>query len=160
MPVFFARWADGDFSIVSARDKDDAYGQLDEFAGAPSGLWEMQSCLLNFWLTDRGTFRLSELGAETAAEILKRGYPKLRKALANEVAECVFVDDAGAVVSTHQKPVKASSPKAKEPKYMVLGGEPEYRFGIKTAKAVRKAARAEHARLWKKSTRKKKIKRS
>ena len=43
MPVFFARWPDGSFSIVSAMDETDAYVQLDEIADEPAEVWEMQS---------------------------------------------------------------------------------------------------------------------
>jgi hypothetical protein len=84
VPTFFARWLDGGFSIVAAVDESDAYVQLDEIADEPSEVWEMPLCLLDFELTDNGTFRLIEIGEETATEILKRSYPRLRKALAKE----------------------------------------------------------------------------
>jgi hypothetical protein len=44
----------------------------------------MQSCLVDFELTDDGTFRLKQFGEQTAPEILERGYPMLDKALEGE----------------------------------------------------------------------------
>jgi len=124
MSVFFARWPDGGFSIVSAVDETDAYVQLDEIADEPAEIWDMHSCLLDFELTDSGTFRLIEIGEETAAEILKRGYPSLRKALAKEPSPEEAIID---------RP------------------QPQYELGLETAKAVRKAAKSEQNRLRSKS---------
>ena len=125
MPVFFARWADGSFSIVNAVDETDAYVQLDEIADEPAEVWEMQSCLLDFDLTDSGTFRLIEMGQETAAEILRRGYPSLRKALAKELSPEYAIIDA-----TRQS---------------------QCELGIETVKNICKAAKAEQKRLRSKS---------
>lgn len=44
----------------------------------------MQSCLVDFDLTDDGTFRLKQFGEQTAPEILERGHPMLDKALEGE----------------------------------------------------------------------------
>jgi len=125
MPVFFARWPDGSFSIVSAVDETDAYVQLDEIADEPAEVWEMQSCLLDFALTDSGTFRLIEMGEETAAEILKRGYPSLRKALAKELSPEYAITDATR--------------------------ESQCELGVETIKNVCRAAKAEQSRLRSKS---------
>ena len=127
MPVFFARWPDGSFSIVSAMDETDAYVQLDEIADEPAEVWEMQSCLLDFALTNSGTFRLIEMGEETAAEILRRGYPSLRKALAEELSPEFVIIDATR--------------------------ESQCELGIETVKSVCRAAKAEQRRLRSKSVR-------
>jgi hypothetical protein len=81
MPAFCARWPDGSFSIVDAEDETDALIQLDELGDEPAELWLMQSCLVDFELTDDGTFRLKQFGEQTVPEILERGYPMLDKAL-------------------------------------------------------------------------------
>lgn len=84
MPTFCARWPDGTFSIVDADDEIHALIQLDEFGDEPAELWQMQSCLLDFELTESGTFRLSQFGEETGPEIVERAYPVLSKALEAE----------------------------------------------------------------------------
>ena len=126
MPVFFARWRDGSFSIVSAADETGAYVELDEIADDPAEVSEMQSCLLDFGLTDSGTFRLIEMGRDTADEILERGYPSLRKALAKEPS----------------------------PEYAIVDAtQPQCELAIETVKNVRKAAKNERSRLMKSAKR-------
>jgi hypothetical protein len=82
--TFCARWPDGSFSIVGADDETDALIQLDELGDEPAALWRMDSCLLDFDLTDQGTFRLKQFGEQTGPEILERGYPVLKKTLESE----------------------------------------------------------------------------
>lgn len=84
MPAFCARWPDGSFSIVDAHDEADALVQLDEFGDEPAELWQMKSCMLDFEMTDHGTFRLAQFGELTEAETLTRAYPLLSKALEGE----------------------------------------------------------------------------
>jgi len=85
MPAFCARWPDGSFSIVAADDKTHALIQLDELGDEPAELWQMESCLLDFELTDRGTFRIRQFGEETGPEIMDKAYPLLSEALADEM---------------------------------------------------------------------------
>jgi hypothetical protein len=82
MPVFCARWSDGSFSIVDADDETHALIQLDELGDEPAQLWQMESCLLDFELTDAGAFRLKQFGEETGPEIMENAYPVLNRALA------------------------------------------------------------------------------
>ena len=84
MPAFCARWPDGSFSIVDADDETHALIQLNELGDEPAELWQLQSCLLDFELTDSGTFRIREFGEETGSEIMERAYPVLSKALEDE----------------------------------------------------------------------------
>ncbi len=84
MPAFFARWPDGSFSIVDAVDKTHALILLDELSDEPAELWQMQSCLVDFELTEDGTFRIRQFGEQTGPEIMERAYPVLRKALEEE----------------------------------------------------------------------------
>jgi hypothetical protein len=65
MPAFCARWPDGSFSIVDADDETHALIQLDELGDEPAQLWQLQSCLLDFELTDSGTLRMREFGEQT-----------------------------------------------------------------------------------------------
>lgn len=81
MAVYFARWKDGSFSIVGAGDQDEAYERLDEFGDEPVELSPLESCLIDFELTDRGSFRLGHFGELMQDEILERGYPALQRAL-------------------------------------------------------------------------------
>ncbi|HUE22849.1 MAG TPA: hypothetical protein VMQ86_14280 [Bryobacteraceae bacterium] len=98
MPMYFARWPDGSFSVVHAVDEQDAYVQLDEFGAEPAELRLMESCLIDFELTDSGTFRLCQFGDDTLNEILENAYPLLDAALSSELLdEHGVVDDAGAV---------------------------------------------------------------
>ena len=98
MPIYFARWPDGSFSVVHASDEQDAYVQLDELGDEPAELRVMESCLIDFELTDSGAFRLHEFGGETQHEILENGYPLLNAALkSGPLADHGVVDDAGAI---------------------------------------------------------------
>ena len=84
MPVFCARWPDGSFSIVDADDNTHALIQLDELGDEPADIWPLQSCLLDFELTEDGTFRLLQFGEETGPEIMERAYPVLNNAQMDE----------------------------------------------------------------------------
>jgi hypothetical protein len=84
MAVYFARWKDGSFSIVEADDEDDACELLDEFGDEPAELWPLKSCLIDFQLTDRGSFRLGHFGELMQDEILEWGYPPS----ASRIREC------------------------------------------------------------------------
>ncbi len=86
MPMYFARWPDGSFSLVHASDEQDAYVKLDELGVEPAELRLMESCLIDFELTDSGSFRLHEFGEETLGEILD-GYPALNAALTSGVLD-------------------------------------------------------------------------
>jgi hypothetical protein len=67
---FLAGFANGPISFL---DRDE-----------PAALWPIDSCLLDFDLTDEGTFRLKQFGEQTGPEILERGYPVLSKTLESE----------------------------------------------------------------------------
>ena len=84
MSAFCARWSDGSFSIVEAKDKTHALMLLDELGDEPAELWRLKSCLLDFELTETGQIRLQKFGEETGPEILERAYPLLSKALGEE----------------------------------------------------------------------------
>jgi hypothetical protein len=81
MPAFCARWPDGGFSIVDVDDETHALIELDQLGDEPTQIWQMQSCLLDFELTENGAFLLKEFGEETGPEIMRKAYPDLNKAL-------------------------------------------------------------------------------
>ena len=98
MPMYFARWPNGSFSVVHAHDEQDAYVQLDELGVEPAELRLMESCLIDFELTDSGTFRLCQFGDDTLDEILENGYPLLDAALRSDLLnEHDVVDDGGSI---------------------------------------------------------------
>jgi hypothetical protein len=65
-------------SIVESDDEDEAYELLDESA-TPVELSALKSCLIDFELTDRGSFQLGHFGEVMQDEILERGYPVCRR---------------------------------------------------------------------------------
>jgi hypothetical protein len=65
MPAFCARWPDGSFSIVEAEDETNALIQLYELGDDPADLWQLESCLLDFELTEAGTIRIRQFGEQT-----------------------------------------------------------------------------------------------
>jgi hypothetical protein len=95
MPAFGGRWPDVGFSIVDADDEVHALILLDELGDEPAELWQMQSCLLDFDLTDDGTFRLSQFGEDSAPEIMGRAYPVLSEALKDQVLPDQPMEDRG-----------------------------------------------------------------
>jgi hypothetical protein len=99
MSVFCARWPDGSFSIVDADDETHALILLDELGDEPAQLWQLQSCLLDFELTDSGTFRIREFGEQTGFEIMERAYPVLSKVLADETFAEHALEDRGESVT-------------------------------------------------------------
>lgn len=94
MPMYFARWPDGSFSLVHAADEQDAYVQLDEFGVEPAELRLMESCLVDFELTDTGKFRLNQFGEETLGEVLD-AYPSLNAAITSGALDDVVDDGEG-----------------------------------------------------------------
>jgi hypothetical protein len=119
MPAFCARWPDGSFSIVDADDETHALIQLDELGDEPAELWPLQSCLLDFELTDAETFRMRHFGEQTGPEIMERAYPVLSKVLQNEM----FAE------------------------HPIEEGDEPLKYGADAAKTLREAIDAERERL-------------
>jgi len=94
MPMYLARWPDGSFSLVHAVDEEDAYVQLDELGVEPAELRLMESCLVDFELTDSGKFRLNQFGDDTLDEVLD-AYPSLNAALVSGALDDHDVVDDG-----------------------------------------------------------------
>src|SRR5215467_9817662 len=82
MAVYLCRWPNGEFSIVSARTKDDAIELLDEWGNAEqASLTRMSDCMFDFRLSDDGQVELAGFGEATEEYIMEVCYPELQKAL-------------------------------------------------------------------------------
>ncbi|SRR5713226_4702018 len=86
MPVFLCRCANGDTSIVAARNKDDVIVKLDEFDNADHAkIFQLKEFLVDFRLRDDGNQVLNYetgeygFGEETFNEIMEKTYAELEK---------------------------------------------------------------------------------
>ena len=78
MPVYFCRWPNGDLSILSAPNKEEAVIRLDEFGNADGAdLVQIGEFLVDFKLTDDGVLELSEFGEAAYFRIMEKAYPLL-----------------------------------------------------------------------------------
>ncbi len=78
MPVYFCRWPNGDFSILSAPNKEEAAIRLDEFGNADrADIVQIGEFLVDFRLTEGGDFELSQFGEAAYDRIMEKGYPLL-----------------------------------------------------------------------------------
>lgn len=81
MSVYLCRWPNGEFSIVSARTKNDAIELLDEWGNAEqASLSRMPDCMFDFRLGDDGQIELADIGEATHDCIMETCYPELDKA--------------------------------------------------------------------------------
>ena len=72
------RWPNGDLSFVSARNKEDAIIQLDEWDNAElAELRQIRSFMVDFRLTDAGDLKLLGFGEECMDRIWESAYPIL-----------------------------------------------------------------------------------
>jgi hypothetical protein len=82
MAIYLCRWPSGEFSIVSAKTKDDAIVLLDEWGDAEEAvLTRLTDCMFDFRLADDGRIELANIGESTEERIMEACYPKLRYAL-------------------------------------------------------------------------------
>jgi len=80
MAVYLCRWPNGEFSVVSARTKDDAIELLDEWGNAEqASLTRMTDCMFDFRLSDDGQIELGGIGEATEEYIMETCYPELQK---------------------------------------------------------------------------------
>jgi len=81
MPVFICRWSNGDFSFVSAANKQEAVETLDEIDNAEGcPLSVVEDFMVHFRLEEDGTFELDGFGEITENTIWKE-YPILDETL-------------------------------------------------------------------------------
>lgn len=83
--LYLCRWPNGEFSLVKADDRKDAVVQLDEWAGAePAWLVPLDTCMVDFRLSDRGEIELADFGEETGEFVWETCYPELDEVLSSE----------------------------------------------------------------------------
>lgn len=93
--IFLCRWPNGDCSVVAAVSKRDAIVQLDEWGAAePEMLHPMESCMLDFGLTESGDLQLTETGEETRDIIYETSYPLLSEMLGSKRLEALYSNSA------------------------------------------------------------------
>jgi len=78
MAVYLCRWPNGEFSIVSARNKSEAIILLDEWGNAEQAKVSlMRDCMFDFRLDDDGEIELTEVGEATQELIRRKCHPVL-----------------------------------------------------------------------------------
>ena len=81
MPVYLCRWPNGDFSVVSAANKDVAIELLDEVGNAEGcPIVTIKEFMVHFGLTDSGELEFQSYGETTENRIMEWGYPVLDEA--------------------------------------------------------------------------------
>jgi hypothetical protein len=81
MPVYICRWPNGDFSVVSAANKERAIALLDEIGNAEgSPISVIKDFMIHFELKDSGELELESFGEAAEEKIMEWGYPLLNDA--------------------------------------------------------------------------------
>ena len=81
MPLYLCRWPNGDFSFVSAANKEAAVEILDEIGNAEGcPLRVVKEFMVHFYLADEGTFEFEGFG-EVTQEAIWKIYPILDQTL-------------------------------------------------------------------------------
>jgi hypothetical protein len=98
MPVYICRWPNGDFSVVSAANKERGIALLDEIGSAEgSPISVMKDFMIHFELKDSGELEFESFGEAAEGKIMEWGYPLLDDARA-EVANGSLVEEERANV--------------------------------------------------------------
>jgi hypothetical protein len=85
MPIFLCRWPNGDISIVSAPNKNDAIVALDEFDNADHAyISQLKEFMVDFRLNDAGRLELAQFGEGTLDAIMTKAFPELEKTLLSD----------------------------------------------------------------------------
>jgi hypothetical protein len=83
MPVYICRWPNGDFSVVSAANKERAIELLDEVGNAEgSPISVIKDFMIHFELKDSGELEFESYGEATEGKIIEWAYPLLDDAWA------------------------------------------------------------------------------
>ncbi len=122
MANYLCRWPNGDFSIVNAKNKEDAIELLDEWGNAEQViLSRMTDCMFDFRLSDDGQIELADIGESTRDCIVEACYPHLDKALATAEWDESGLDysergrkQIRGAVEVERKRLSGSQPPAKE----------------------------------------------
>ena len=85
MPLYLCRWPNGDVSVVIAKNKTDAIGELDEFDNADyAEISRLNEFLIDLRLDDAGRLELAGLGESTEDTIMQTAFPELEAALTSD----------------------------------------------------------------------------
>jgi hypothetical protein len=151
MAIYLCRWPNGEFSIVSAKTKDEAIELLDEWGNAEQAiLTRMTDCMFDFRLNDEGRIELANISEYTEERIMKTCYPNLSEVLAAAESDEGGIDDSEAVRKQVREAVELertrlwdSQPPAKEAE-TGLGREIQKQLGAASVvvnRIVREAAK-------------------
>jgi len=78
MPLYICRWQNGDFSVVEAKNKEDAIEMLDEAANAEGfPLHAVSDFMAHFRLADTGEIELKGFGEDFDDFLYDNIYPTL-----------------------------------------------------------------------------------
>jgi len=78
MALYLCRWENGDFSVVQAKNKEQAIEMLDEEANAEGlPLHSITDFMAHFRLTDEGLVEFEGFGEEFGDHVRERVYPAL-----------------------------------------------------------------------------------
>lgn len=81
MSNFLCRWPNGDLSLVSARDRNEAIIILDEIGDATEAeLFETNNFFINFTLTDLGQLEFENFAESFDTDVMEKCYPLILKA--------------------------------------------------------------------------------
>ena len=99
MSLYLCRWPNGDFSFVSAANKEAAVEALDEVDNAEGcPLSVTKDFMVHFRLVDDGTFEFEGFG-EATEEALRQGYPIL-----DQTVDQILDDDPGFELHSRSTP--------------------------------------------------------
>ena len=105
MAVYLCRWPNGEFSIVSARTKDDAIELLDEWGNAEqASLTRMTDCIFDFRLSDDGQIELAGIGEATEEYIMGTCIRNSRHSMRSKVPTPTILK------SRSERPLRGSGP--------------------------------------------------
>jgi hypothetical protein len=107
MALYLCRWDNGDFSVIQAKNKEDAIEILDEVANAEGlPLYSLTDFMVHFRLTDEGVVELEGFGDQFGDHIREYVHPVLGEL-------DVSPDDATPEDSADQKSGRAGARPAK-----------------------------------------------
>jgi hypothetical protein len=99
MPVYICRWPNGDFSVVSAANKERAIELLDEVGNAEgSPISVIKDFMIHFELNDSGELEFESYGEATEGKIMEWAYPLLDDAWAEVTKGSLGEDERANVI--------------------------------------------------------------
>ena len=132
MPVFMCRWPNGDFSFVSAANKQEAIETLDEIANAEGcALSVVRDFMVHFRLEEDGTFEHEGFG-EVTEDTIWKDYPILEETF-NRIFE---ENEGGQLTREHMQVIGEAVGKERERVKAKKMKQPATRLGQEIKKAM------------------------